>query len=259
MKKLSRRNLIKTAGLMSAGCMVGFIAKPEIRNETDVEMPWQYYPVEPVKSAQIAYDNYPGKGCMYAVCYSILSQLGQKYGAPYNQFPLDMLSYGHGGVSGYGALCGALNGGALTIGLFCHERKVRDAMICNLYQWHDLNELPIFVPENSKFPEEIPVVASNSVICHVSVSKWCQTAMVGPDDPLRVERCRRLSSDVVIKVIELLDDYIQNEIKPFQLTAAEAKCMGCHGVEEAKTLKSNASMGCSSCHPNPHNNIKISP
>jgi hypothetical protein len=255
MKKISRRNIIKAAGMVSAGCMVGFITKPEKEEGIDMEVPWKFHPLEIDKSAQITYDQYPGNGCMYAVCFAVLTQLGEKYGPPYNMFPLKALAYGTGGVGSYGTLCGALNGAALLMGLFCQDRKERDTMIGNLFKWYELTEMPIFVPGNSKFPDEIPMAATNSVICHASITAWCKKAEVGPNDPLRIERCRRISADVAVKTLEILEDYINHDIKPFHLTASEKDCMGCHGSEEAKMLQSKTHMSCGSCHPNPHNKL----
>ena len=256
MKMISRRNIIKAAGLAGAGYIINVFSNTDYASASTVEdnaMPWKYYSLDPVKSAQIAYDSYPGHGCMHAVSKGILSQLAEKYGSPYNQFPMNMLNYGHGGAGGYGSLCGALNGGAMMIGLFCHAKKESDAMISNLYQWYEENELPVFIPENSEYEDEIPTVTTNSVICHASVSNWCMKAKVGPDDPYRTERCRRLCGDVVMKVIEILDAYVQNGIAVFQLNAESSECMECHGIEEAKMFKTKAKMSCGSCHSDPHN------
>ena len=214
---------------------------------------WRYHPLDCVKSAQLAYDSYPGHGCMYAVSNAIISQLADKNGSPYDQFPVNMLNYGHGGAGGYGALCGALNGGAMLIGLFCYAKKERDTMISNLYQWYEQTELPVFVPKNSKFKDEMPTASTNSVLCHASVSNWCMKAMVSPDDSCRKERCRRLCCDVVMKVIELLDAYIQDEIAVFQLSTESNECMECHGIDEAKMFKTKTKMSCGSCHSDPHN------
>lgn len=256
MKKINRRAILKTAGLLGAGYITNMVTNSEpvkAGENSYSEMPWKYYSLNPQKTAQMAYDNYPGHGCMYAIVSSVISQLSQIYGAPYDQFPLNSLNYGHGGVGGYGSLCGALNGGAMLIGLFCHAKKESDLMIKQLYQWYENTELPNFVPSNSKFPENLPVVFTRSVICHASVSTWCMKAKVSPDNPIRKERCRRLCGDVVKKVISIMEDYVKNEVAPFAYTADDQKCMQCHGIEEAKMFKANTGMSCGSCHSDPHN------
>lgn len=222
-------------------------------NDGNQQIPWKYQPLNEQETAQLAYDGYPGHGCMYAVANALVSQLSQKFGSPYNQFPLNMLNYGHGGVGGFGSLCGALNGGAMLMGLFCHDRKICDNMISQLYKWYEQEELPQFIPANSGFTAELPRIQNQSVICHASVSKWCMKAECSPDDPIRTERCRRMCGDVVIQVIRILNNFSQDQVKGFVWDAHSGECMECHGVDEAKMFKSKTKMNCQSCHTDPHN------
>jgi len=255
---ISRRNILKSAGLAGIGLAVSNLSGTKdvvAANQSDPGVPWSYQSLDPEKTAQLAYDNYPGHGCMYAVCTSVINQLAEK-GAPYNQFPVNMLNYGHGGCGGFGTLCGALNGAALLIGLFCHDKKESDQMISNLFQWYEQTELPVFTPSNYQFEKDLPQVVTESVICHASVSNWCMAAKAGPDDPIRTERCRRLCGDVVMKTMEILDDYFHHhELAAFALAPASAECQECHGIDEAKMFKAKTKMSCGSCHEDPHQEL----
>ena len=54
---------------------------------------------------KVAYEGYWYKGyaCGYGAFYSIIGLLGEKYGAPYNQFPFSMLEANKGGIFPTGA------------------------------------------------------------------------------------------------------------------------------------------------------------
>lgn len=253
MKKISRRNILKIGGVATTTYVISVISKIAKAEDAGEKKPWNYMPLDPQSTAEIAYQSYHGHGCMYAVAKAIIQQLAEKYGAPYDQFPLEMLNYGHGGAGGFGSLCGSINGGALAIGLFCRERNLSDQMISTLFQWYEKTALPVFVPAETNFNQEMPQVVTNSVLCHASISNWCMEARVSPKDPFRTERCKRLSADVAAKVVEILNSFSNNEIAPFALDAENAKCMECHGVEEALMFRSTTSMSCNSCHQDPHN------
>lgn len=71
---------------------------------------WQPHKLDPKLCAEVAYEGYwhKGYGCGYGAFYSIVGLLGEKYGAPYNQFPFTMLEANKGGISDWGTICGAL-------------------------------------------------------------------------------------------------------------------------------------------------------
>jgi len=84
----------------------------------------------------------------------------------------------------------------------------QNAMIQELYAFCTQAELPKYRPQNDRFPTMKTSVAE-SVLCHPSVDSW--RAVAGMDitfaSPERGERCRRLTSDIVIKTTELLNRY----------------------------------------------------
>lgn len=253
MARLNRRSLFKAAGIAGAGYVASVFAG-FASTDTYSASPasWIYYPLEADKTASLAYEIYPGRGCMYAVFKSIVGQLAENYGAPYNQFPFEMLQYGHGGAGAYGSLCGTLNGGAAVIGLFCTHKKTSDQMISHLFKWYEESELPEFVPSHPLVDMAIPTVVTESVICHASISRWCKKADCGPDDPQRTERCMRLSADIAAKTVEILNAYADKHVVAFALDGKSEECMSCHGLDEAKMYKSKTRMSCGSCHGDPH-------
>ena len=102
-------------------------------------------------TAELAYKYYPEGSCMYATAKSIISQLGEKIGEPYKSFPIHLFKYGHGGVGGYGSICGTLNGAAAVIGLLVTDKGVRDKMIADVFRWYEQEPLPDFNPQSSSY------------------------------------------------------------------------------------------------------------
>jgi hypothetical protein len=81
--------------------------EPHKLEYTETESTWKYTPLEPAVTAEIAYNLYSEGSCMFATVKSVISQLAETVGEPYLSFPFHMFKYGHGGVGGYGSVCGA--------------------------------------------------------------------------------------------------------------------------------------------------------
>ena len=175
--------------------------------------------------------------------------LGEKYGAPYNQFPFAMLEVGKGGISDWGTICGALLGPASAYALFW-GRKERNAMVSELYRWYETAKLPIFNPgEAAKGVKgDLPTSVADSVLCHVSLSRWCFENKVEANSKARSERCGRLTADVTYKAVEIMNAKIDGTFKP-ALAAPQSvtTCGECHAKgKEADNMKSV--MDCTPCH-----------
>ena len=136
--------------------------------------PWQYVKLE---SAAVAHDAYrlmtQGGGCMHGLFGSIVGAMSQQVGEPYASFPLHMMKYGEGGVGLWGSLCGALNGGAAAIGLFVSDKPQREQLIAQLFAWYESTEFPTYRPAEPTQAPDTPTSVAESVLCHVSVGKWC--------------------------------------------------------------------------------------
>lgn len=183
---------------------------------------------------------------MYATFSSIISQLAEKYGEPYSLFPIHMMKYGHGGIGGFGTVCGALNAAGAIIGLFVAEKSAQDKLIAGLFRWYEKSILPEFVPENSTL--DLPKHASGSTLCHASNTIWSKEAGYKINSEERKERCRRLTGDVAARLTVVLNEYFSNT---YMTSGGENEnvrtCITCHG-ETGKLVNTNARMSCDPCH-----------
>jgi len=209
---------------------------------------WEYHPLDPAETAQLAYKHYDSGSCMYATFKSIISQLADKFGEPYASFPLHMMKYGHGGVGGFGTLCGALNGAASVIGLFVAEKAMQDSLIAGLFRWYEETKLPEFKPQTSILDFTPVTTVSNSTLCHASNTNWVKEAGYKLNSDERKERCRRLTGDVTFRITVALNGYFGNTyVTKGQENETVRACMTCHG-DNGKLANTSGRMACTSCH-----------
>lgn len=258
---MDRRKAMKTVAGMVAGGGAGFLALTYgIRNEKQPEAEprkleynhpensWRYVTLDPEVTAQLAYDTYSEGSCMYAVVKSVVAQLAQNYGEPYTSFPIHMLKYGHGGIGGYGTVCGALNGAAALSGLFIVEKNVQDLMINDIFRWYEKESFPVYEPSKPVF-DFIPAASvSSSVLCHASNTNWCKATGFQANSNERKERCRRLTADVSKKVATSLNELMTRKyITGTHKEQATGTCLECHG-SEGKINNTSVEMSCNPCH-----------
>lgn len=262
MDSISRRNMLGLmGGAMVAGFAAGTLTTPKIAMSA-AALPreakpfgWEYKKLDYKEVQPITHEEfyYNGWGCGYAVMFSIVGLLGQKYGAPYNTFPFSMLEVGKSGVSEWGTLCGALLGAASAMALF-YGRNDRDPMVDELFRWYETTAFPIYKPTKEvkkDMNKPLPTSVSDSVLCHISVSRWSYTTGIGAQTSERSERCARLSADVAKKTVEIMNAKLDGT---FKKTIAWSKdyqtCTECHGGDPEKfqsaTLKGK--MDCTPCH-----------
>ncbi|MBI9064069.1 MAG: cytochrome c3 family protein [Marinilabiliaceae bacterium] len=212
------------------------------------ETNWTYSPLDPLSASELAYENYKVGSCMYGVSSSIIALLAEKIGEPYKSFPIHMMKYGHGGIGGTGTICGTLNGAAAVIGLLVDNKKVRDALTLDLFQWYENNAFPVFKPKNPVFDFIPPTSVSESVLCHASTTKWGKKTGYRIDSNQRKERCRRLTADVAAHTVEILNAYFENTFVPTQHDNEKVNdCMVCHG-SQGKMGNTTGKMNCNTCH-----------
>ncbi len=258
---MDRRNALKIFGGAVAAGGAGLVAlttafKPEKLpaaepSKIDYNPPetdWKYARLDPAATAELAYNSYSDGSCMYATVQSVVSQLNEKIGGPYSSFPFHMFKYGHGGVGGYGTVCGALNGAAAVIGLVVADKGVQDKMIADVFKWYEKESFPTYNPVNPNYDTELPKSAPNSVLCHASNTNWCNDSGFTVASKERKERCRRLTADVAQKVATALNEIHANAyIANAHTNEADGTCMACHG-NEGKVKNASVKMSCTSCH-----------
>jgi hypothetical protein len=258
---MNRRKLLKIAAGAIAGSGAGIFAlsnafKPEHKpieesqklQYINTESGWEYNPLDPDKTAELAYKYYESGSCMYAIFNCIISQLADKYGEPYVSFPVHMMKYGHGGIGGFGTTCGALNGASALIGLLVSGKTTQDSLITGLFRWYEKAELPEFKPQSATFDFTPPSSISESTICHASNTNWVKKTGYKVNSDERRERCRRLTSDVAYRLTVVLNKYISNNyLTDNHEDETVHACMTCHS-DKGKLGNTSARMGCASCH-----------
>jgi hypothetical protein len=177
-----------------------------------------------------------------------LGYLADEVGYPFNQIPTETFVSFKGGVDGWGSLCGALVPAIAVINMVA-EGETKVAMVNELMAWYKEFPFPEYQPKG----ENLPGVAVNSSLCHVSVTKWMDETGFGPRSaPERGERCAGLTADVTKYTAQMLNNYMDNtftsELKP---SAAVGECMACHN--EAVKPYAHGKEDCTSCHGEPHN------
>lgn len=219
-----RRALLGGLGGLAIGCAVagltGSLARAgtgsgaaETRRFTRFsqqggDFSWTPRKLDPDECAPVAYDGFWHNlnACGYGAFYSIVGMMAEKYGAPYDQFPFSMLAVNEGGIIGWGTICGALYGAAAAFALFWNREEC-SPMVNELFRWYESAQLPVYDPGSAAraFVGPLPANAPGSVLCHVSVSKWCHGFNKKADSNELGERCARLTVDVSRKAIEILN------------------------------------------------------
>jgi len=224
------------------------LSKPKELELKAAESGWEYHQLDPSATANLAYNTYDNGSCMYAVVHSIVSQLAARCGEPYASFPSHMMRYGHGGIGGFGAVCGALNGAAALMGLFVADKGTRDALISDLFRWYERTPLPGFKPDTAILNFTPPASVSRSTLCHASITCWGQTTKCRVMSKQRKERCRRLTGDVAAKLTVIMNQLTDNTyITDGHDDEITRTCMTCHG-KQGKLGNTGGKMTCASCH-----------
>ena len=258
---MDRRKAMKiTAGVIAGGgaglltLMQAFKPKkqvgaaPQKLDFIPTESQWTYGQLDPSVTAELAYQSYSEGSCMYATVVGVVSQLAERFGEPYASFPTHLFKYGHGGIGGYGSVCGTLNGAAALIGLLIPDKNVQDKMIADLFHWYEKEPLPAFSPQNANFDFTPPTSVSNSVLCHASNTNWCKESGFKVSSKERKERCRRLTADVTKKVTAALNEIHTNAyLTGTHSNETVGTCVVCHGAD-GKLDNTAVKMSCNSCH-----------
>lgn len=218
---------------------------------------WKYTIIDPRDAAKITYDIYPDGHCMYATFRGILTSVAKAFSATdilmetrLLNFPFYMMKIGAAGFGGMGSLCGAVAGCSQAISLFVPDKSVNTVMVQELFQYYETTPLPSYTPENDTFPDMVSV-ESKSSLCHLSVTAWCKKSGEGTFAPIRAERCRRLSADMVIETVNILNRYYRDTKCSFAPLAEPTKsCVDCHG-KGGTAEDTMVRMNCSSYHEIP--------
>jgi len=79
------------------------------------------------------------------------------------------------------------------------------------------------------------------------VSTWSHATGIPAGDKKRGERCARITADVAMKAIEIMNARIDGSFAGKLKSQAEAACLDCHGNGKASPILKGR-MDCTPCH-----------
>ncbi|MBW7989358.1 MAG: C_GCAxxG_C_C family protein [Planctomycetes bacterium] len=249
---LTRREVLGAVGIAAGSCALSSCAMEgmgSFQGGTGKKVfPWKYTELDPDITARRAYYYYDKGHCMYAAFAPAISQLADKYGEPYRSFPVEMMRYGAGGVAGWGSLCGAVNGSAALMSLFVKKEDELKQLVDELFLWYQQTELPQYVPQKPALKIEIAKSVSNSVLCHVSVTRWCKVSGHKTFTKPQKERCKRLSAETAKKTVEILNAHFASRFSAARKHNEKTQqCRSCH-TKGSELQNTRGKMSCTSCH-----------
>ena len=242
------------AGLIGAGVPKQSIAAPE-----PAAWPMPYQPLDPEETRKLGHSGYYEGQCSYGAFGAIVGQLQEKVGPPFTGVPLQMASYGEGGVAGWCTLCGALNGACAAITLVCKDYK----KLCDeLLKWYVQTPFPSdlsnqyaadhsFLVDKYKSDKSLPQTVPESPLCHITVTRWCREHGYASGSSERSERCARISGDVVAFAVEMLNAYHgQGFAGAYDYSDGVNDCRACHkkGKDFDAGQWTRGKMECGPCH-----------
>lgn len=248
----TRREIFDAVGIAAGSCLLSSCTRQEIKTAQPVkgssDLPWPYHQLDPEATAERAYPLYHEGHCMYGVFKSILGQLAERYGEPYRSFPCGMMTYGAGGVAGWGSLCGALNGAAAAITLLTPGKEQQAKLTGQVLLWYEQVELPVYAPARPKLAMQMPASVARSVLCHPSVGAWCKKSGYPVGGKEHNERCARLTADTARQTVIVLNEGLSGKAaRPMIADEQVGRCNACHG-REGDRKDALARMTCGSCH-----------
>jgi hypothetical protein len=236
-KCLTRRDALIGAGKIAAGAAIVTVGAGSLVTTASANkpaaFPWGYKKIDPQVAGDVAYESWYKGFCCYAVVSGVLQPLQKSMGEPYASLPLMAFKWGHGGAVGWGTLCGSLTGAGVATGFIAgHEGE---KILNDVIAFYTETKLPIYKPAAPKAHFK-NVNASDSPLCHVSVGKWMKKEGVKFFSPARKERCARLSADVAMKTVMLLNAWADGKYKPSHGSnvgdngiTTQLNCTECHG------------------------------
>jgi hypothetical protein len=240
-------------GVATLGGSILYGANSRVAADSGVKFPWEWKEIKPESIQERAYQSAWAKiGCMYGVMEAVLGALADKYGAPYNVFPIDATVYGSGGIGGIGSVCGTVNAAGMLFGLFAKNQGDMFTLCGEMSLWYENAALPVYKPKNPKQDIANITSVSGSNLCHISSTRWAEASGQKVMTPQHFERCNRLVADAAVKIVVMLNEYSAGKITfKEKLNAFSEGCMSCHGQGKAVANVAGG-MSCNTCHEDPH-------
>lgn len=258
-KTLSRKEFLANSSKIALGAVVGVAGfnllssnKAHAETKQTQTWPYPYTTLDPEVVRQYAHASfYAGYACCAGTFRGITLALIDAMGAPWTDFPVEIMKYGSAGISSWGTTCGAINGGSAMISLVVSTSNT--ALINELFGWYNSQALPTAAANSATYVDHpeigvLPQSISGSPLCHASVSQWCFTSGFGSNVPERSERCARLAGDIAAKTVEILNAHFASTfVGTFTDPAGNADCTICHGTAADNNIQVTH-MECVTCH-----------
>jgi hypothetical protein len=238
---MTRRCLLRCAGGLAVGTAAlaagggrGVLPAAEA---AVVAVPWPYKKLDPEQVAALAYDNYLQRLCMNTVVMALVTPLRASVGEPWTSFPAESFVWGHGGVVGWGTMCGTLLGASVVANLVCGPGPLKggELVVNDLAHFYGENDMPIYRPPKPRIAQAPVPSKSDSPLCHLSVGRWMKKANHGFYSAERKDRCARVSATVAGQTARWLNDWSEGKFKSqhsFQTVlydiTSQDNCTACH-------------------------------
>ena len=245
-------------------------------------LPWGYVELDPEYVRKLGHLGFYAFECAGGTFWAIMMALRERIGFPYTTLPLPSveeviaalqagkkeelqqvpMQFGAGGGGGYGSLCGALNGAAAAMSTALPVGAAK-TLTRQLFRWYEATPIPSqvsneyavnhqFLVPKYKSDKALPQSTAQSVLCHVSVGRWCVASGYASGSTERSERCGRLTGDVAAIAVKFMNAHLRGEASPeaVPLTQATAACRTCHykGNDYEAGQFARGYMECESCH-----------
>jgi len=182
--------------------------------------------------------------------------------------------YGGGGMGGSASLCGVPNGCGIVLNmvglhgnatnLIHHYTKtewpgdrVYELYLSDQGSWPALTDTGTAIPTPIPNDEVLARVVSDSPLCHVSISKWCDAAGVRLTDAdaagrkHKNDRCCKIACDMAALVAEIINLKVcGGSWNPGYAMAPDTQtCYDCHNEKTTSVLPAQqGNMDCAYCH-----------
>ena len=210
---------------------------------------------------QTAYDRYFEGGCMYGAAASLVEAFrtacrSDGAGGGYTDWdliPTGMFKDGSGGVAGWGTICGILNGAAAVLAMADYN-----GLIGQVIGWYTIQSFPLSTCEGYTAASGFEALAdidvpahtiSDSPLCHISISKFCEAAGITLKDSspeglnYKQDRCSKICADTAALVAQLINGELDAD-SVYATPESYASCLTCHAGIKDQVGK----MNCLGCH-----------
>ncbi len=240
-EQISRRDVLINGGKLAAVAAITSLGALNGDGRADAyefSSTFKYAKLDPHDVGQITYENYFKRWCTSSVVAGLVEPLRKKAGGDWNSFSIDAYRWGHGGLAGWGALCGTMPGAGVVIGLVTKDTDVAEAMVNDLAFYYSYTELPSFTPVKVLKADIKHMTMAGTPVCHISVGRWMRTEGAGFLSNQRAERCARLSANIAMEAARILNAWADGGYKPkhkplYNVVAngitSQNNCADCHG------------------------------